>query len=67
MQRLQALWEAEKEAVPEEAQRQLVDAEVALTRALEECRTALAQNRQVCVRHSCTYHTIHNSYQLVFS
>ena len=41
------LCEAERETVPEEAQRQLADAGVALTKALEECRAALRQNRQV--------------------
>ncbi len=39
--------EAERETVPEEAQRQLADAGAALSRALEECRAVLRQNRQV--------------------
>ena len=49
------LCEAEREMVPEEAQRQLADAGAALTKALEECRAALRQNRQVrglCLSHS---------------
>lgn len=47
VRRLQALCEAERAAVPEEARRQLADAEVALSQALDECRAALCQNRQV--------------------
>ena len=50
MQRLAELCTAEREAVPEEAQRSLANAEVALTRAVEECRAALCQNRQACVQ-----------------
>ena len=45
--RLKMLCEAQQETVPEEVQHQLADAEMALTRALEECRDALRQNRQV--------------------
>ena len=47
VRRLQALCEAERASVPEEARRQLTDAEVALSQALDECRAALCQNRQV--------------------
>ena len=47
VRRLQALCEAERAAVPEEARRQLTGAEVALSQALDECRAALCQNRQV--------------------
>jgi len=47
VQRLKMLCEAQQETVPEEVQHQLADAEMALTRALEECRAALCQNRQV--------------------
>ena len=54
VRRLDMLCEAEQETVPEEAQRQLAEAQcqladagVALSKALEECRAVLRQNRQV--------------------
>ena len=47
VRRLEMLCEAERETLPEEAQRQLADAGLALTKALEECRAVLRQNRQV--------------------
>ena len=54
--RLKMLCEAQQETVPEEVQHQLADAEMALTRALEECRAALCQNRQVrCWQPSSAY------------
>lgn len=47
VRRLEVMCEAERETVPEEVQRQLADAGLALTKALEECRAVLRQNRQV--------------------